>query len=236
MHPIFPYLIAYMVLGALGMYFGSRRKPGQVRKERWLKYFVYVFITAFLITSIFYGFYKYAILVIIAASFFELVSAGKKLWPDRWLILAFGLSIYITLAFGAARFAYSFERSIILLVYFQVFIFDAFSQVTGQLVGKHKLIPTVSPAKTIEGLCGGILFCIVSAAIGTKWTTFSISAAMLYGCLTSATCFAGDLMASWFKRLTGIKDYGKILPGQGGFLDRYDSLIMTTAAYYFLFY
>jgi phosphatidate cytidylyltransferase len=103
---------------------------------------------------------------------------------------------------------------------------DGFSQVVGQLVGRRKLAPTVSPGKTIEGLLGGLFAAMVVAVLarGLLVDTTVLGTAALAVSVGLAG-LGGDLAASWAKRRAGIKDYSEALPGQGGFLDRFDSLL-----------
>lgn len=108
---------------------------------------------------------------------------------------------------------------------------DAAAYFVGKGWGKHKLAPVISPNKTVEGGLGGIAFATVifllTAFILDKTGVLSVS----YGKLTVYLIFAsvigqfGDLSLSSVKRITGIKDYGTLLPGHGGILDRYDSLL-----------
>ena len=121
--------------------------------------------------------------------------------------------------------------------YYWYFIFigawvtDTFAYFTGMLFGKHKLIPNVSPKKTVEGAIGGTVFCIiifvVYGAIVNNYTQHDISLIVLAvaGLLSAIVSMIGDLSMSVIKRTYGIKDYGKIFPGHGGVLDRFDSIL-----------
>ena len=103
------------------------------------------------------------------------------------------------------------------------------------LLGKHKLIPSVSPKKTVEGSLGGILFCIMGCVVyGYAVKSISGGAAefhvvflALLGLIISVVSQVGDLIFSLIKRRYDIKDYGFIFPGHGGVLDRFDSVIAT---------
>ncbi len=120
-------------------------------------------------------------------------------------------------------------------------ITDTFAYFTGRFFGKHKLIPSVSPKKTVEGSLGGILFCTASfplfglIARSLGWGTPSFIALTIAGFLVSFVSQAGDLVMSKLKREQGIKDFGRIFPGHGGVLDRFDSVI-ATAPFILLFY
>jgi phosphatidate cytidylyltransferase len=97
--------------------------------------------------------------------------------------------------------------------------------------GKHKLIPDVSPKKTVEGSIGGIVFCmlamVIFGLIVNAISDFHANYLMLVvgGLLASIVSQIGDLCMSVIKRTYGIKDYGKLFPGHGGMLDRFDSVI-----------
>lgn len=234
MHPLFYYLFGFMLVGGVGMWAGSRKAAVTVRRQRWLKYFMYILITNIIIASIFYHFFNWVILIIILAGFAELAVVSNKIIARHAGMAYLAFFIYAVVASGSWLFAKQFVSNVQLFFYFQVFIFDAFCQVTGQIAGKRKLAPAVSPAKTIEGFIGGLLFCILAALIGSIWVALPLIQAALYGLITGLTSLCGDLLASYYKRQTGVKDYSNWLPGQGGFLDRFDSLLMTTSVYYFL--
>ena len=110
------------------------------------------------------------------------------------------------------------------------FMSDTGAYLVGCAIGKHKLCPAISPKKTVEGLFGGFLGGItgmlVYGLVLQKAFGFTVNYlyAGIYGVLGSAGATFGDLMFSVIKRQTGIKDYGKLLPGHGGVLDRFDSV------------
>ena len=120
-----------------------------------------------------------------------------------------------------------------LLIFLGAWMTDIFAYFTGFLLGKHKLIPEVSPKKTVEGSIGGIVFCSLSfVGFGLVYNNFfapegatvSIIALAIIGVITSIVAQIGDLSLSVVKRHFGIKDYGYIFPGHGGILDRFDSI------------
>ena len=125
-------------------------------------------------------------------------------------------------------------RYMILVPFIVAFLSDAGAYFVGLRFGKHKLAPVVSPHKTIEGVVGGILAAVIGmvlyALILDNFFAFQINYvyAILYGLLGSIAGVFGDLSYSVIKRQTGIKDYGYLIPGHGGFLDRFDSI--TTVA------
>jgi phosphatidate cytidylyltransferase len=112
---------------------------------------------------------------------------------------------------------------------------DAAAYLVGRKIGRHKLAPKISPGKTIEGgvagLVGAVLFV---GALGT-WVGLPIWSAALLGVTLGVVGQLGDLFESWLKRRAGVKDSGALLPGHGGVLDRFDSLLFVApVAYYWL--
>ncbi len=123
------------------------------------------------------------------------------------------------------------SRYLVLLPFVSAFISDAFALFAGMLFGKHKLAPKLSPKKpnegSIGGLVGAVMGCFVYGLVvvlisGANADYFVL---LLYGLLASLLAQVGDLFFSYIKREYGIKDYGKLLPGHGGVLDRFDSVI-----------
>ncbi len=122
-------------------------------------------------------------------------------------------------------------RYYILIPFTLAFLSDTGAYFTGIAIGKHKLAPIISPKKTIEGVVGGILGAIIGMIIYCVVLQMCFSMqpnylfAIIYGILGSAFAVFGDLCLSVIKRQTGIKDYGKLFPGHGGVLDRFDSML-----------
>ena len=105
---------------------------------------------------------------------------------------------------------------------------DAAQYLSGKLFGRHKLSPVLSPKKTWEGLIGGALVTgMVAAAISSRLSPFHPALSALIGIGISVFGLMGDLLISAVKRDAGVKDTGSVLPGQGGILDRCDSLLLT---------
>ncbi|MGL5329272.1 MAG: phosphatidate cytidylyltransferase [Peptostreptococcaceae bacterium] len=119
------------------------------------------------------------------------------------------------------------------IIFIISFATDTFAYFAGYLFGKHKLIPKVSPKKTIEGSIGGMLgstICCVGFAYTFKLNIMTIG---IIGFVGSIVAQFGDLFASSIKRYVGIKDYGKLIPGHGGILDRFDSVILVAPFVYY---
>ncbi|MBR3588945.1 MAG: phosphatidate cytidylyltransferase [Clostridia bacterium] len=123
---------------------------------------------------------------------------------------------------------------IILFALFCAFLTDTFAYFVGVKFGKHKMAPVVSPKKSVEGAIGGLVlssaFNIAVFAGVREWvfggeSAFSFAFIIIMSVVLSAVSMLGDLSASLLKRNFGIKDFGNIMPGHGGIMDRFDSLI-----------
>lgn len=111
---------------------------------------------------------------------------------------------------------------------------DTFAYCVGMLIGKHKMAPLLSPKKSVEGAVGGIIGAVL---LGVVYGMVTGSTMVTYGIICGVGALIsmiGDLAASAIKRQTGIKDYGRLIPGHGGILDRFDSVIFTAPVIYFL--
>ncbi|MBS4536017.1 CDP-archaeol synthase [Clostridium sp. D2Q-14] len=119
------------------------------------------------------------------------------------------------------------EGNILLwLIFIIAFATDTFAYFSGILLGKRKLAPILSPKKTIEGAIGGLIGAVLSTILFISILNLNnIYMYIILGFVCSITSMIGDLTASKIKRNIGIKDYGNIMPGHGGILDRFDSII-----------
>ena len=129
------------------------------------------------------------------------------------------------------------------MVFIASWISDTFAYFTGVLFGKHKLAPVLSPKKSIEGSVGGVIGSALAGAlfgylfatrVGQEVNLILVCAVL--GALGSIISQIGDLAASAIKRNQDIKDYGTLIPGHGGIMDRFDSVIVTAPIIYFLVY
>ena len=111
---------------------------------------------------------------------------------------------------------------------------DTFAYLAGRSVGKHRMAPVLSPGKTWEGAAGGLLGAVVIAGLLGWLFRFPLSWSLAAGTLTGVIAPLGDLVESALKREIGVKDLGNLLPGHGGTLDRFDSLLFTAPVIYFL--
>ena len=167
----------------------------------------------------------------------KISTSSKYLYLFGYIILPF---IFITkISFGVK----TYNPKIIIGLFVLIWTNDTFAYIVGKSIGKTKLLERVSPKKTVEGFVGGLVFAIVagiliskyyiqpSSAFANKSIYIWISIAIIVGFFGTI----GDLIESKFKRIAGVKDSGKIMPGHGGILDRLDSVIFVAPIVY-LFY
>ena len=147
----------------------------------------------------------------------------------------FMLVAYVTTSFTALSLIRYIDNGkyILFLVFIASWFTDTFAYLTGTLIGKHKLIPEVSPKKTVEGAIGGTLSAMVFfplfGFIVSLLTGGAVKAnylvLVIYALILAVVAQIGDLLASLIKREYKIKDYGSLLPGHGGIMDRFDSVM-----------
>jgi phosphatidate cytidylyltransferase len=223
---IYIIILSYFLTGGLGFYFINRNKPSQVARKSYTKFGVYFIIINILFFSIVINpvFFKYIAFVIIGGGMMELFflhqSAGYK-YKGVFII---SLLIFIALSYGLFSFS-RLNKDLILFSFLTLSIFDSFSQITGQLWGREKILPKISPHKTWGGLIGGTLVALFSAILLRNLFPGSLTELLIVATGIIAFAFSGDLAASWYKRKYHAKDFSNLIPGHGGLLDRFDSLL-----------
>jgi CDP-diglyceride synthetase len=222
---IFFVTVPGFLLGAVFMALASRGIAAEAARSRWLKLAVFFLIVHAVLGVAALGrpWVTVLVLLILVAGTFELSRAWQRMPAPRprrvWAV--FGVVAVIALAASWMLPPLTFA-----FLFLVTAACDGFSQVVGQLVGRRRLAPAVSPGKTIEGLLGGLFAAMVVAVLARGLlvdATAHGAAALAVG--VGLAGLGGDLAASWAKRRAGIKDYSAALPGQGGFLDRFDSLL-----------
>jgi len=117
---------------------------------------------------------------------------------------------------------------LVVLVFCLLWVNDIFAYLTGKLFGRHKLFSRISPGKTIEGSIGGLVFTMVSLIVFCHYSQwFPITHAIGLAAIAVVFGTLGDLCESMLKRQAGVKDSGKLIPGHGGILDRFDSIMFS---------
>ena len=128
-----------------------------------------------------------------------------------------------------------FEGTNMLLMIFLILVVqasDVLQYIWGKLCGKHKIAPSLSPSKTIEGFVGGVISASILAGLLAWITPFSMVQATLIGLLICLMGFLGGLVMSAIKRSMGVKDWGNMISGHGGMLDRMDSLCFAAPIFF----
>ena len=128
-----------------------------------------------------------------------------------------------------------FEGKNMLLMIFLILVVqasDVLQYIWGKLCGKHKIAPSLSPSKTIEGFVGGVISASILAGLLAWITPFTMVQATLIGLLICLMGFLGGLVMSAIKRSIGVKDWGNMISGHGGMLDRMDSLCFAAPIFF----
>jgi phosphatidate cytidylyltransferase len=161
-----------------------------------------------------------------------LASTGVMQWG---LILCVYCVSYIP-AFLTLRIPGYTDRTPLLVVFVVLIaqVSDIMQYIWGKLIGRHPLVPRLSPSKTVEGLVGGVLSATLLGALLQPITPFTVSQATLMALLIAILGFLGGLVMSAIKRARGIKDWSSLIEGHGGMLDRIDSLCFSAPVFFHL--
>jgi phosphatidate cytidylyltransferase len=226
-------ILAYFLLGGVATLFINENKLSHDKKQNWLKYCTYFLISNLLFASVMMktNYFHYLSIIILLISFFEIIRLTYLTGKVKTGLLS--LIIITLLSFPFLGFSL-LDRQLLIIVLFIVSIFDGFSQLTGQLIGRIKILALISPKKTVEGLIGGYIFSIISSVLIFKVLNKDIIQSVYIGFGISTFAFLGDLSASYIKRKFAVKDYSGLLPGHGGMLDRFDSLIFSGSFIYIM--
>lgn len=234
---IYSVVISLILLGGTANYMVGKKLTTQMeRRSNRLKFQSYVLLlfihlVAMEVSSL--GYFVLSAFIVLMGGY-EIVSVSRKQKMSFRTSLT-SLVILGLLASLYLRFVQQQPMEIVRLNFILVISFDAFSQLGGKFFGKTK-ISAISPNKTWEGFLIGLATCSFLALMLFRqveiqsiwWET------LLTGLLIGTCCFFGDLLASKFKRIAGVKDFSNLLPGQGGVLDRYDSLLATGCCWFIL--
>ncbi len=184
-----------------------------------------------------------AVTVVFAVAVCILQVVEHEKLPVKNVGFAFFVTLLVSFALSSVAYLRHENNGLlyVLLTLVIPWMSDTGAYFTGTLCGKHKLCPKISPKKTIEGLIGGVIVsvgCTVLTAwlygmfgmqgdMAVNWLRVALTALVL-----APISVFGDLFASIVKRQTGIKDYGNLMPGHGGVMDRFDSVLPTAALLY----
>lgn len=230
------------VVSAIGMYefyraFSENIKP--VHCIGFLFAFVYIFFVEYLFSHVLIMIYAFTFFLLVLLLL--LVFLHPKVNIVDCMVTLFGffyVCVLISNIFIARNY---FDGAwIVWLILICAWSTDTGAYFAGVKFGKHKLTPVLSPNKTVEGAVGGVLFtCLLAFIYGViafKGFDKDVVFCVATGAVGAVFAQFGDLAASAIKRYTGIKDFGSVMPGHGGVLDRFDSVLFTAPVINFLAY
>ena len=170
---------------------------------------------------------------VVLASLLYLFSIEKRNLADAMATIT-GIFYVVFFSFHVTLVDQTEYSILVWLIVITAFGTDIMAYFSGMALGRHKLCPKISPKKTIEGSIGGILGSVIlSGLFGHFFAPEIMVHCIVIGILGGIVSQFGDLTASIFKRKMGIKDYGNLIPGHGGILDRFDSVLFTGPMVYY---
>ena len=235
-----PFAVLMGVLGMFGFYELMRVRETKKKFPFVLKLFAYFLVLAFSmynINSIEFA-YKFdyrvmAFIIFMFTSPMVFINNTKRYNLNDALFLI-GSILFVGLSFNLIVITRNFDINYIIYLLLITAMTDTFALFTGMLIGKHKLCPDISPKKTIEGAVGGLIgSSLLAWLFGFIFMRDMALVCLVLGLVGGAAGMAGDLTASMFKRKMGIKDYGTLIPGHGGIMDRFDSVIFVAPVVYY---
>lgn len=235
-----PFAIFMAILGVAGLYEFIKVRESKNKFPTFLKLIAYIIVLGLSLhnlNSIDFQF-KFDYRVMSSLIFIFLIpmifiNDFKKYNLSDALFLI-GTTLFIGLSFNLIIIVRNYDINYIIYLLLITTITDSFALITGQLIGKHKLCPKISPNKTIEGLLGGVFMgtfvatCFYFTVISSNISLVLLLFISMLLCLIGQ---AGDLIFSSIKRYYEVKDFSELIPGHGGILDRFDSLIFVTLAF-----
>ena len=177
----------------------------------------------------------YTIIGILILLMFVFVIRYPAYDSDEFIRAYFGV-IYVCVTLSFVYLIRSGEKGnyIVWIIFISSWICDTCAYLVGILIGKHKLVPRLSPKKSVEGAIGGVVGASAVGYLFGFYTGMGAVPVMIISAIGAVISQFGDLTASALKRSHDIKDYGRLIPGHGGVLDRFDSVIITSAVTYVL--
>lgn len=229
---LWPYLLItfHFLSGAIWLILINRKLDPIHSRQQWTKYITYVILFNLIWISLIWSQATFLILayLLMLICAWEWGRAVVNIKGRLWFVTGF-----ILVLAGFWSFIHSPDKDI-LFALFVVVLFDGSSQIAGQLVGKNSLLPKISPGKTVEGLLGGTVITFASVLLVRRSFSMEWAEIVIKSLLLMSMAFLGDLLASVAKRRAKLDTFGRLLPGHGGFLDRFDSLIMAGSMLSFL--
>lgn len=145
----------------------------------------------------------------------------KSILPLVFVSLPFILLISLT------GFKNDFDPLLVLYILILTWTFDSFAYLFGSRYGRNKILPKISPKKSWEGFFGGYISTLIISFILMNYQAKLLEEYIIIAFILPVTATVGDLIASYYKRKSNVKDYGKLIPGHGGIIDRLDAIFIT---------
>ena len=242
-----PLKIAAVAVALIGLYELYKAFGGAIKPVHFIGFAAAVIYMMFIEKIIYTASMFNVFVTLLLLSILVYVVMTRKIENTRDAVITFFGFFYVCFLISHVYLVreYTYGKLLIWLVFLSSFGCDIGAYFSGMLFGKHKLIPELSPKKTVEGAIGGIIvavtLCVVYGVIIDAKNDLAgvniILLCLIVGFIGSIFSQIGDLAASAMKRYVGIKDFGKIMPGHGGVLDRFDSVLFTApVVYYTMFY
>jgi phosphatidate cytidylyltransferase len=232
MNTIFYFVVGCAVLGGMGVAIVNLDADEEAIRRRWIRYYTHIIATLVIIITIFTSLFPILTILIILAGYYEVIRAVYRFKNRNLPLLISAMAGFTLIAAGFLFFSFVFNPYFLFSVYLQVLMFDIFGQVTIFLLKKAGFSKTKN--RSVESVSGGFIFCVITAVIVSGMLNVSFMVSLFIGVLTATTVVTGDLLDNWFKRKMHIRYYSKLLPGHGGFLDRFDSYMVAGLVYYCL--
>jgi len=232
------FYIFVFLLSVIGLYeYYSAFSNTEYKPISWIGYLITIFYYLLILSNL-SSFYTLSLLIFIALLliFLDIIRRGYNILNVAVTILGI---LYVPFLFSNLIFIYNElnGKLLIWLPFLTAWFSDTGAYFIGSYFGKKKLCPLLSPNKTVEGAIGGIIVsAFFSAMTGLLFISIGYEASIIHylliGLICGITSILGDLSASAIKRFVHIKDYGNVIPGHGGILDRFDSILFTAPTIY----
>jgi len=230
------FVLALALIGMYELYNVSKAK--EIHPFSYVGYALCIAYYFALVKHIDYEFTFFAIIIALLFMFFVPVFNTKYNYVDISITLLAFLYVAVFFSFIILVENKTYGSYFTWLIFISSWTCDTCAYYTGRLFGKHKLNPKVSPKKTVEGSIGGFVGCILSCAL---YGLFTLSRGVpvplihfvVIGAVNGVLSQFGDLAGSSYKRYVGVKDYGNLIPGHGGVLDRFESSLFSGFVIFF---
>jgi len=193
-----------------------------------LRIFTSIILISLVMLSLIYldAYLPFIALVIYLLVFYEVLNNFKR---NHFFFIFINLYLLVSLVCLELYLFYYFNKEKFFLFLMIIIFFDIFSYFFGKLFGRKKILPNISPNKTYFGFFSGLIITVIcSQLLNYYLKIYNSYEIFIFAVLFILSTFLGDVIESYYKRISNIKDSGNLLPGHGGFFDRFDSFILCT--------